>query len=124
MLIPEQFNNHGIAKEKSDRTTSDYFQAYLPIITSRRSRLLDNPRIGLQFSSLERRASRIGAKDSVGHPVGGHDDICTVIAGLMVRLLARGQHPTLENRQPPSIFSLCLSNVAHAQHLPRPRNVT
>ena len=87
----ELFRKNGIQYQHSDRSTSDYFAGFLPILNSRRVRLLDNKRLAYQLSSLERRVSRVGAKDSIGHPAGGHDDISCAVAGLMVRMLARVQ---------------------------------
>ena len=85
----EQFRLNGIRYVESDKTTSDYFAGLLPILTSGRTRLLDHKRLASQLCSLERRTSRIGAKDSIGHPPGGHDDLCASVAGLMVRLAAK-----------------------------------
>jgi hypothetical protein len=68
-------------------TTSDYFSGFLPILNSRRAQLLDHKRLAAQLCSLERRPSRIGAKDSISHPFGGHDDCAAAVAGLMVRLV-------------------------------------
>jgi hypothetical protein len=68
-------------------TTSDYYSGFLPILNSCRVQLLDNKRLAMQLCSLERRASRIGAKDSISHPPGGHDDCAAVVAGLMTRLV-------------------------------------
>jgi len=51
-------------------TTSDYYAGFQPILNSGRVRLLDNKRLSTQLCSLERRQSRIGAKDSIGHPFG------------------------------------------------------
>ena len=61
--------------------------AFLPILNSRRCQLLDNKRLASQLCSLERRASRVGSKDSIGHPPLGHDDLAAAVAGLMVRLV-------------------------------------
>jgi hypothetical protein len=68
-------------------TTSDYFSGFLPILNSRRAQLLDHKRLAAQLCSLERRPSRIGAKDSISNPFGGHDDCAAAVAGLMVRLV-------------------------------------
>jgi hypothetical protein len=81
------FRKHGVEYYYSDRTTSDYFGGLLPILNSRRCRLLDNKRLASQLCSLERRPSRIGAKDSISHPPGSHDDCAAAVAGLMVRMI-------------------------------------
>jgi hypothetical protein len=83
----EAFRKHGVEYRHSDKTTSDYFSGFLPILNSRRAQLLDHKRLATQLCSLERRPSRIGAKDQVCHPFGGHDDCAAAVAGLMVRLV-------------------------------------
>ena len=83
----EAFRKHGVEYRHSDMTTSDYFSGFLPILNSRRAQLLDHKRLAAQLCSLERRPSRIGAKDSISHPFGGHDDCAAAVAGLMVRLV-------------------------------------
>ena len=90
-FVQEQFRLNGIRYIESEKTTSDYFAGFLPILTSGRTRLLDNKRLASQLCSLERRTSRVGAKDSIGHPPGGHDDLCASVAGLMVRLAGKRQ---------------------------------
>ena len=59
----EAFRKHGVEYRHSDMTTSDYFCGFLPILNSRRAQLLDHKRLAAQLCSLERRPSRIGAKD-------------------------------------------------------------
>jgi hypothetical protein len=83
----EAFRKHGVEYRHSDMTTSDYFSGFLPILNSRRAQLLDHKRLAAQLCSLERRPSRVGAKDSISHPFGGHDDCAAAVAGLMVRLV-------------------------------------
>jgi hypothetical protein len=85
----EAFRKHGVEYRHSDMTTSDYFSGFLPILNSRRAQLLDHKRLAAQLCSLERRPSRVGAKDQVCHPFGGHDDCAAAVAGLMVRLVTR-----------------------------------
>jgi hypothetical protein len=83
----EAFRKYGVEYRHSDKTTSDYFSGFLPILNSRRVQLLDHKRLATQLCSLERRPSRIGAKDQICHPWGGHDDCAAAVAGLMVRLV-------------------------------------
>ena len=90
-FVQEQFRLNGIRYIESEKTTSDYFAGFLPILTSGRTRLLDSKRLASQLCSLERRTSRVGAKDLIGHPPGGHDDLCASVAGLMVRLAGKRQ---------------------------------
>jgi hypothetical protein len=42
-----------------------------------------------EFVALERRPSRVGARDPIGHPPGGHDDVAAVVSGLMSRVLGK-----------------------------------
>ena len=55
----------------------------LPLFTSGRARLLDNPRLVSQFTQLERRTFSTG-KDRIDHGRHGHDDLCNAAAGAMV----------------------------------------
>ena len=94
-FVIEGFSRNGIEYHTAELTTSDYFLGLLPILNSRRVQLLDHKRLSTQLCSLERRASRIGAKDAVGHPVGGHDDCAAAVAGLAVRLVGERAAPGL-----------------------------
>jgi len=67
------------------RDRSGIYLDALPLFTSGRARLIDNPRLIHQFASLERRTSRAG-RDRVDHPVGGADDVANAAAGAMVRV--------------------------------------
>ena len=66
----ETFRSNGVEYRQAEMTTSDYYAGFQPILNSGRVRLLDNKRLSTQLCSLERRQSRIGAKDSIGHPFG------------------------------------------------------
>jgi hypothetical protein len=83
----ERFRVHGIAYELSDKTTSDTYRDFLPIVNSRQCDLLDHPRLFGQLVSLERRASRAG-RDLISHPPSAHDDIATSVAGVVVLVRA------------------------------------
>jgi hypothetical protein len=43
--------------------------------------------LGEPACALERRPSRVGAKDNISHPPGAHDDLAAATAGLMVRMI-------------------------------------
>lgn len=88
-----QFRKEGITYEASDLTKSGIYQGFLPLLNSGRAQLLDNPRLVLQTSTLERRTSRAG-KDSIDHPPGGHDDLVNVAAGSLV-MAAGGVGPII-----------------------------
>jgi hypothetical protein len=88
-FVQEQFRLNGIRYAEAEKTTSEYFAGFLPILNSSRCRLLDSKRLAAQLCSLERRASRVGAKDQIGHPPGGHDDLCASVAGVLVNVAAK-----------------------------------
>ena len=94
-FVSESFRRHGIEYCPAELTTSDFFIGLLPILNSRRVQLLDHKRLATQLCSLERRTSRIGSKDAVGHPIGGHDDIAAAVAGLACRLIGERSAPGL-----------------------------
>jgi hypothetical protein len=74
------FRNHHIVYEASERTTSQVFIDFLPLVNAGACDLLDNDRMVNQLASLERRSTR-GSRDVVGHPPGGHDDVAAAVAG-------------------------------------------
>jgi DNA-directed RNA polymerase subunit RPC12/RpoP len=51
--------------------------------------LLDSQRLATQLCSLERRTARSG-KDSVDHPVGGHDDLANSACGALTHTVRSG----------------------------------
>ena len=75
---------------------SEIYLNLLPLLTSGRVSLLDQPRLAIQLSSLERKASRSG-RDSVSPPVGAYDDLANAVAGAVV-LAESDQRPALINR--------------------------
>jgi hypothetical protein len=79
----EQFRRFGIHYEIADRSRSDYYVAFLPLINSRAVDLLDHDRLITQLALLERRAGRSG-KDGIDHPTNAHDDVANAAAGACV----------------------------------------
>jgi hypothetical protein len=77
----EQFKKRGIDYQVADRSKSDLYVEFLPLLNSKRVRLLDHPRSINQLCSLERRVTRTTGRNLIDHPVGGHDDLANVIAG-------------------------------------------
>jgi hypothetical protein len=77
----EQFSKFGVTYEHSAAPKSDLYRDLLPLINSRRVDLLDHPKLISQLCSLERRVAR-GGRDSIDHPLGGHDDVVNAVAGL------------------------------------------
>jgi hypothetical protein len=79
----EQFKRHSINYLPADKSKSDIYLDFLPLVNSRGVNLLDNDRMLHQFVSLERRTSR-GGRDSIDHPRDLHDDVANAIAGTVV----------------------------------------
>jgi hypothetical protein len=65
-FVQEQFRKNGVGYVEAERTTSDYVAGFLPILNSGVLAFW----IIASLCSLERRASRVGAKDQIGHPPG------------------------------------------------------
>jgi hypothetical protein len=86
--VEEMFRNAGIKYEVSEKTKSQLYLEFLPILTSSKLELPDNPRLAAQLCALERRTGRGSGRDVVDHPPGGHDDVINAAAGACV--LANG----------------------------------
>ena len=67
----------------ADRTKSDIYREFLPLVTSGRLELLDDPRLIKQLLALERRVSRAG-RDTIDHAFGEQDDLANAVAGALV----------------------------------------
>jgi hypothetical protein len=78
--VSEKFLEHGISYEPAEKFKRDLYVELLPILNSGRAELLDNPRLVNQICALERRSAR-GSRDTIDHPVNGHDDLANVCAG-------------------------------------------
>jgi hypothetical protein len=91
------FGNHGInyrrastsvwkegteAKNRIAKPKSILYSELLPRLHSGEVELLDNETLIAQLCSLQRR-TRSGARDSIDHPPGGHDDCANVLAGVV-----------------------------------------
>jgi hypothetical protein len=76
------FEKRGVAYRHSELPRSALYLNLLPHLNSLTVRLLDDERAVGQIASLERRTAR-GARDTVDHPKGQHDDIANAIAGLV-----------------------------------------
>jgi hypothetical protein len=74
----EAFAKAGAKYIQSDRDRSSVYMDTLPIFTSGRARLLDNPKMISQFASLERRTFSTGRERIDPGP--GHDDLANSCA--------------------------------------------
>ena len=79
----ERFQVHGIVYKPSEKSRSEIYLEFLPMLNSQRTKLLDNKRLIAQLVGLERRTSRSG-RESIDHAPGGHDDLANAAAGALV----------------------------------------
>jgi hypothetical protein len=76
--IADAFAKVGVTHVHSERNRSQAYLDTLPLFTSGRVRLLDNPRLVAQFAALERRTTSLC--DIVDHGPSGRDDCCNAAA--------------------------------------------
>jgi hypothetical protein len=88
----ERFRAHGIEYGPSETSKGGLYRDLLPLLNSRKTELLDLPRLATQLTGLERRTAR-GGRDSIDHAPGSHDDIANCVAGAL--LLAMAAPPAL-----------------------------
>jgi hypothetical protein len=81
--VIEAFAKVGVTYRHSDADRSAVYLDALPLFTSGRVRLIDNPRLISQFAGLERRTFPTG-RDRVDHGRAGRDDLCNAAAGCLV----------------------------------------
>jgi hypothetical protein len=105
-FVVEQFRKHGVAYHPSDKTKSEIYTEFLPLVNSRVCDLLESPRLLAQLTGLERRTARSG-KDSIDHSPGAVDDLANACAGAIVLASAvRGDGKEKRERVPlPAIDS-------------------
>lgn len=82
-FVQEQFRDHRIAYEPSEKTKSELYAELLPMINSQRVELPDNKQLFDELVGLERKTSATG-KDRIDHAPGSHDDLCNAVAGVIV----------------------------------------
>jgi hypothetical protein len=84
----EQFRKHGVRYEPAEKSKSEIYLAFLPLINSSLVELTDDRKLVAQLCQLERRVVR-GGRESIDHPRGLHDDLANAVAGVLV--LAAGR---------------------------------
>ena len=84
----EQFAKHGITYATSEKSKTEIYAAFLPILNSERARLIEAPKLEAQIVSLERRTTRGTGRDIIDHPQvkGAHDDVANAAAGAIVHV--------------------------------------
>ena len=72
-----------------ENTTAQNFLFALPLLTSKRGRLVDNATLRKQLSGLQRRV--VAGHETVGHAqvASAHDDVAAAVCGCLVRAAAR-----------------------------------
>ena len=88
----DAFRRYGITYIPAEKTKSQIYTDFLPILNSGDCDLLDEPRITAQLVGLERRTSR-GGRDSIDHAPGSHDDVANAVAGVLVEVATRKTSP-------------------------------
>lgn len=86
----ELFRKQGITYELAEKSRSDYYRDFLPMVNSEQVELLDHAETKNQLVNLERRQARSG-KVTIDHPPNGHDDMANSVAGVAVAIGARKQ---------------------------------
>jgi len=81
-FVVQAFRNHHVTYRTSELNKSQLYLELLPRICSREIELLDNERLIIQLSNLERR-TRSGGNDVIDHSPGQHDDLSNVVAGVI-----------------------------------------
>jgi len=79
----ERWRENGITYDVAEKVKSDLYRGLLPLLTSARVELPDNPGLSRQLQGLERRTAR-GGKDSIDHAPRAHDDLANAVAGVAV----------------------------------------
>jgi hypothetical protein len=110
--VSEAFAKEGLIYTPSERDKSELYLGLLPLFTSGRIHLLDNPRVSFQLASLERHVTKFG-RDRVSAPSGGADDLANAVAGAAVNAVADG--PALVKNA--SVFAAAVPMPERAQHV-------
>jgi hypothetical protein len=90
----EQFQQRGITYRVAQHTKSELYSLLVPLVTSGRCELLDQPRLIAQLVDLERRVTTAGREMiSHGPGVGARDDVSNVAAGCLAAAQGRRGRP-------------------------------
>jgi len=81
--VVEAFRKCGVTLEASEKTKSQLYVDFLPMLNSRAAALLDDQTLRRQLVSLERK-TRAGGRDTIDHVRGGRDDVANAAAGALV----------------------------------------
>jgi hypothetical protein len=86
----DEWSRHGIKLVPCERTTSENYLSFLPLLLAGRVRLLDNATLRNQLAGLERRVGA-GDRETVSHAqtASAHDDVAAAAAGALVLAASR-----------------------------------
>jgi hypothetical protein len=114
----EQFRKHGVNYEPSKSSKSELYVDLLPFINSGAADLLDNDRLMMQLTSLERRTSRAG-RDSIDHSPGAHDDLANRGGGCVGDGFQRAAGEELQSQARTRRSGLCEGEIviSREEHL-------
>ncbi|MGO9171650.1 MAG: hypothetical protein ACLP7P_06760 [Rhodomicrobium sp.] len=89
--IASAFRKNGIAYTFSEKSKSQFYTEFLPLLNGRKLELLDNKKLLSQLCSLERRQVRGSGREVIDHPVGAawHDDVINAAAISLVMAEAK-----------------------------------
>jgi hypothetical protein len=100
----EQMAKLGITVTPSEKTKSELYKDFVPIVNSGRIQLPDQARLLAQLGTLERRASG-GGRESIDHGPGQHDDLANAVAGVAMVATAGAGMSQAEREQ---VYALML----------------
>jgi hypothetical protein len=78
----DEWSRAGIQFMPSKTTTAENYLRALPLLTSKRGRILDHATLRTQLAGLERRV--VAGRETVDHARGAHDDVATAVCGVLV----------------------------------------
>lgn len=84
----EQFSKRGITYTPAEKSKSELYIDFLPLVNSGAVDLLDHDKLVGQLANLERKTTR-GKRDTIDHGPGAHDDIANAAAGALVAVTQR-----------------------------------
>jgi hypothetical protein len=112
----DRFRAHSIAYRVAPESKSEIYGAFLPLLTSGRIELLDQPGLVAEFLALDRRVAR-GGRESIDHPRGGRDDVANAVAGAVVAATRPPSFTLLTTEVPPAprVYPCTICGSEHAQ---------
>ncbi|TGD94907.1 terminase large subunit domain-containing protein [Methylobacterium nonmethylotrophicum] len=92
----ERFREKGVEYYISEKSKTEIYAAFLPILNTQTCRLINLPKLEAQLIALERRTTRGTGRDIIDHPQikGAHDDVANAAAGAIV-LISTAQRPLI-----------------------------